>query len=138
MAQLRTTIAQVTTAIELVLGLVLAAGLLVLVAGVQATADQRIRESALLRALGAGRSHILGGVAIEFLALGVMAGVLAVAAAEGAFWALQRFVLELDYFPTPSLWLPTIALAALLIGGMGLWNCRRVVQVAPARVLREV
>lgn len=138
MEQLRTTIGQVTLAIELVLALVLAAGLLVLVAGVQATADQRLRESALLRALGAGRSHILGGVAIEFLALGIMAGVLAVIAAEGAFWALQKFVLRLEYFPTPSLWLPTIALAAILIGGMGLWNCRRVVQVAPATVLREV
>ena len=53
-------------------------------------------------------------------------------------WALQRFVLELDYLPTPKLWIPTIIAAAVLIGGLGLWNCRRVVQVAPAKVLREV
>ncbi|MDP5072232.1 MAG: FtsX-like permease family protein, partial [Congregibacter sp.] len=85
MAQLRSTLGQVSTAIELVLGLVLLAGVLVLIAGVQATADSRLRESALLRALGAGRSHILGSVAIEFLTLGVMAGVLAIAAAEAAF-----------------------------------------------------
>ena len=138
MAQLRQTLAQVSTAIELVLALVLLAGALVLIAGVQASGDSRLRESALLRALGAGRGHILGGVAIEFLALGVMAGVLAVAAAEGAFWALQRCVLDLAYRPSPSLWLPTIAAAALLIGGLGVFNCRRVVRVAPARVLREV
>ena len=67
-----------------------------------------------------------------------LAGLFAVLAAELAFWALQRFVLELDYFPTPALWLPTIVAAALLLGALGLWNCRRVVAVAPARVLREV
>ena len=138
LAQLQSTLSQVSAAIELVLLLVLGAGMLVLIAGVQSTADLRLRESALLRALGAGRGHILGGVAIEFLALGVMAGLLAVVAAEGAFWALQRFVLELDYLPTPKLWIPTIIAAAVLIGGLGLWNCRRVVQVAPAKVLREV
>lgn len=138
MAQLRATLGQVSRAIELVLALVLVAGMLVLVAGVQASADLRLRESALLRALGATRRHILGGVAIEFLTLGALAGLFAVLAAELAFWALQRFVLELDYFPTPALWLPTIAAAALLLGALGLWNCRRVVAVAPARVLREV
>jgi putative ABC transport system permease protein len=138
MAQLRSTLGQVSTAIELVLALVLLAGMLVLVAGVQSTADARLREAALLRALGAGRSHILGAVAVEFLSLGVMAGLLAVLAAESAFWGLQRFVFELDYVPTPSLWLPSLLGAALLIGAMGVWSCRRVVSVAPARVLRDV
>ncbi|EED32778.1 hypothetical protein NOR53_1735 [gamma proteobacterium NOR5-3] len=137
MAQLRSTLSQVSSAIELVLGLVLLAGVLVLIAGVQATADSRLRESALLRALGAGQSHILGAVAIEFLTLGLMAGLLAISAAETAFWALQRFVFELPYTPTPGLWLPTLMAAALLIGGLGLWNCRRVVSVAPAEVLRD-
>jgi putative ABC transport system permease protein len=138
LSQLRSTISQVSTAIELVLSLVLVAGLLVLIAGVQATADLRLRESALLRALGAGRAHILGAVAIEFLVLGAMAGVLAVLSAEAAFWGLQTFALELEYLPTPVFWLPTVIGAALLIGGLGLWNCRRVVAVAPALVLREV
>jgi len=136
--QLRQTLLQVSTAIELVLALVLLAGVLVLIAGVQATADVRLRESALLRALGAGRSHILGGVATEFLALGAMAGVLAIGAAELAFWGLQRFVLDLPYSLTPSLWAPTLLGSALLIGSIGVFNCRRVVRVAPARVLREV
>lgn len=138
MEQLRGTLRQVSTAIELVLILVLLAGVLVLIAGVQSTADLRLRESALLRALGAGRSHILGGVAVEFLALGAMAGVLAAVAGESAFWALQTFVFEFDYKPSPRFWLPTIVGAALLIGTLGLWNCRRVVTVAPVKVLREL
>ncbi|GAB5414503.1 MAG: ABC transporter permease [Congregibacter sp.] len=138
MEQLRSTLGQVSTAIELVLLLVLLAGVLVLIAGVQSTADQRLRESALLRALGAGRSHILGGVAIEFIALGAMAGLLAVIAGEGAFWALQTFVFELAYTASPRFWALTVIGAAALIGGLGLWNCRRVVTVSPVTVLREL
>lgn len=138
MAQLKSTLGQVSAAIEIVLLMVLAAGALVLLAGVQSSGDLRIRESALLRALGASRSHILGGVVIEFLALGLLAGLLAVVAAEMAFWGLQRFVLELEYAPTPGLWLPAILGSALLIGLLGVWSCRRVVRVAPAIVLRDV
>lgn len=138
MAQLRTTLDQVSTAIELVLVMVLGAGALVLLAGVQSSGDVRLRESALLRALGAARGHILGGVLIEFLTLGLLSGVLAVVAAEGAFWGLQTFVLELEYLPTPSLWLPAILGSGVLIAALGLWSCRRVVRVAPAVVLREV
>jgi putative ABC transport system permease protein len=138
MGQLRTTLTQVSRAIELVLGLILGAGVLVLIAGVQSSSDLRLRESALLRALGARRGHILGSVAVEFLALGVMAGLMAVLAAEVAFWALQRFVLELEYAPSPGLWPVTVLASALLIGGLGIYNCRRVVRVAPAVVLREL
>lgn len=138
MAQLRTTLGRVSMAIELVLILVLLAGMLVLVAGVQSSMDLRLRESALLRALGAKRGRILGGVSIEFTALGTMAGILAVITAEGAFWALQRFVFELDYTPSPWLWLPGILGATALIALLGLWSCRRVVNVAPTAVLREL
>ncbi|MEM6606421.1 MAG: FtsX-like permease family protein, partial [Pseudomonadota bacterium] len=138
MDQLRTTIGQVTQAIELVLILVLLAGALVLVAGVQSSTDLRLRESALLRALGARRNHLLGSVAIEFSVMGAMAGLLAVIAGEGAFWALQRFALELEYQPTPTLWPLALGSAVVLITGLGLWSCRRVVAVAPVTVLREV
>lgn len=138
MEQLRTTLTQVSAAVELVLVLVLLAGVLVLVAGVQSSSDQRLRESALLRALGAGRGHILGAVAIEFVTLGLLAGVLAVFSAEVAFWALQRFVMELDYQPSPATWLPAIIAGGALVGLLGLWSCRRVIGVPPARVLREL
>lgn len=138
MAQLRQTLGRVSTAIEVILALVLMAGMLVLVAGVQASLDLRLRESALLRALGAGRKRILGAISIEFTALGVMAGVLAVATAEAALWALQRFVFELDYAPYPELWPLGVLGAAALIAALGLWSCRRVVQVPPSDVLREL
>jgi putative ABC transport system permease protein len=60
----------------------LLAGVVVLLAAVQATRDERRYESAMLRTLGASRRTVLVGVLVEFAAVGVMAGVVAAAAAS--------------------------------------------------------
>ena len=67
---------------ELVLGLVLASGCLVLVASIQASRDQRMAEHALLRTLGAPRALIRGALAAEFALLGAFAGIVATIGAE--------------------------------------------------------
>ena len=137
LSQLRSIVQQVSAAIELVLALILLAGALVLVAGVQAGVDSRLQESALLRSLGARRGLVLGGLAIEFAALGLFAGVLATLGAELSAWVLQTRVLEMAYRPTPWLWPLGLAGSALLIAVLGVWGCRRVVNTPPLAVLRE-
>ncbi|WP_235964829.1 ABC transporter permease [Sediminihaliea albiluteola] len=136
--QVRAIIDQVSAAIELVLAVILAAGALVLVAGVQASVDMRMQESSILRALGAGRRLILGGLAIEFATMGLFAGLLATIAAEFSVFALQVWVMEMSYAPTPWLWPLGIALGVLLITGLGLYSCRKVVSSPPLAVLREL
>jgi putative ABC transport system permease protein len=136
--QIRAIINQVSAAINLVLMVILAAGGLVLVAGVQASVDTRIHESAILRALGARRGLILGGLLIEFATLGLFAGLLATVAAELSVYMLQTRVMDMRYAPTPWLWPIGIALGALVIGGLGVFSCRRVVSTAPVQVLREL
>jgi len=136
--QIRSIVSQVSAAIELVLAVILAAGGLVLVAGVQASVDERMRESAILRALGAGRGLILGGLAIEFAALGLFAGILATFAAEVSVYILQTRVLEMTYSITPQVWPIGIFAGMLLIGGLGVFSCRRVVSSPPVALLREL
>ncbi len=75
--QLRSILAQVTLAVEYVLLLVLAAGMAVLFSGLQATLDERIRQGALLRALGAERKLLVKARRIEFGLLGAVSGLLA-------------------------------------------------------------
>lgn len=136
--QIRTIINQVSAAINLVLVVILAAGGLVLVAGVQASVDARVHESAILRALGAPRRLILGGLLIEFATLGLFAGVLATLAAELSVFILQTLVMDMVYTPTPWLWPIGVFSGALVIGSLGVFSCRRVVSTPPVRVLREL
>lgn len=136
--QVRAIVDQVSAAIELVLAVILAAGSLVLVAGVQASVDARMHESSILRALGARRSLILGGLAIEFAALGLFAGLLATVAAESSVYVLQVWVMEMSYVPSPWLWPIGVALGVVLIAGLGVYSCRKVVSSPPLAVLREL
>jgi putative ABC transport system permease protein len=136
--QIRSIINQVSAAINVVLVVILAAGGLVLVAGVQASVDARMHESAILRALGAPRRLIFGGLLIEFAALGLCAGLLATVAAELSVYFLQSRVMDMHYAPTPWIWPLGILSGALLIGGLGLFCCRKVVSTSPLSVLREL
>ena len=136
--QVRSIVGQVSAAIELVLGVILAAGALVLVAGVQASVDTRMQESAILRALGARRNLVLGGLLIEFATLGFFAGLLATVAAEMSVYILQTWVMDMRYAPSPWVWPLGLFSGAILVGGLGVFSCRRVVSSPPLALLREL
>jgi putative ABC transport system permease protein len=136
--QIRSIIDQVSAAIELVLVVILATGALVLIAGVQASVDERMHESSILRALGAKRQLILGGLLIEFAALGLFAGLLATVAAEISVAILQVTAMDMQYAPSPWLWPLGILSSMVLISALGVFSCRRVVSHPPVTVLREL
>lgn len=136
--QIRSIVSQVSAAIELVLVIILAAGGLVLVAGVQASVDTRMHESAILRALGARRGLILGGLLIEFATLGMFAGFLATVAAELSVYFLQTMAMDMTYAPSPWIWPIGVLSGTLIIGGLGVFSCRKVVSTPPVTVLREL
>ena len=136
--EMRTVIDQVARALELVLAVILLAGALVLISGVRSSLDARLKESALMRALGARSRVVLGTLWIEFLVLGAMAGSLAAAGTEVAAWALQTRVFEMSWAPTPALWWIGPSTGALIVGTLGVWSCRRVVRTPPVTLLREV
>ncbi|MDX1366136.1 ABC transporter permease [Pseudomonas sp.] len=136
LAQLRSILAQVTLAIEFVLLFVLAAGLAVLFAGLQATLDERIRQGALLRALGAERKLLVKARRTEFALLGAISGLLAAIGCELISFLLYRFAFDLTWHVHP--WLLLLPLiGALLVGGAGVLGTRRALNVSPLTVLRE-
>ena len=91
-------------AVQCVFLFTLRAGLVVLLAAVQATRDERRYESAMLRTLGASRSVVFQGVAAEFTVLGLLSGLLAAAGASVAGYFLAREVFDLEYSPDPWVW----------------------------------
>jgi putative ABC transport system permease protein len=136
LAQLRSILAQVTLAIEFVLLFVLAAGLAVLFAGLQATLDERIRQGALLRALGAERKLLIKARRAEFGLLGASSGLLAALGCELISFLLYRFAFDLAWQPHP--WLLLLPLiGALLVGTAGVLGTRRALNISPLTVLRE-
>lgn len=136
LAQLRSILAQVTLAIEYVLLFVLAAGITVLLAGLQATLDERIRQGALLRALGAERKLLISARRAEFGLLGAAAGLLAALGCELVSFLLYRYAFDMSWQPHP--WLLLLPLiGALLIGLAGVLGTRSALNASPLSVLRE-
>ncbi|SEI48363.1 ABC transporter permease [Pseudomonas sp. NFR16] len=134
--QLRSILDQVTLAVQYVLLFVLAAGLAVLFSGLQATLDERIRQGALLRALGANRALLTKARRIEFGLLGAVSGVLAALGCELVSFALYRYAFNLQWHP--HVWLLLLPLVgALLVGGAGVFGTRRALNASPLTVLRE-
>jgi len=138
LAQLRGITDQLALAVELVLVLLLAAGGLVMVASVQAGLNARFQESAILRALGAGRRLVLGSLIAEFALLGLFAGALAALGAEAVAWFVQTRLMELAFRPHPLVWLLGPAAGAVVASLLGVLTCRRVVDTPPVVVLREI
>lgn len=107
-----------------------------LFAGLQSTLDNRIRQGALLRALGAKRQLLKQTQIAEFALLGAMAGGLAAIGCEVISGFLYHFTLKISWHFHPWLLiLPVIG--AVLIGCIGVWGTRRTINSSPLQVLRE-
>jgi putative ABC transport system permease protein len=106
-------------AVQYVFLFTLAAGITVLLAAIQATRDERRYESAMLRTLGASRRTVLLGVAAEFTALGLLAGVLGALGATVAGYFLATRLFNLQYSLDLWVWTVGIVLGVLLVGISG-------------------
>jgi putative ABC transport system permease protein len=137
LAQVRDVIDRASLAVQYVFLFTLAAGITVLLAAIQATRDERRYESAMLRTLGARRRVVLAGVASEFTALGMLAGVLAAIGATVAGWLLATEVFDLEYTIDPWVWVIGLVAGAVIVGGAGTFAARNVINHPPISTLRE-
>jgi putative ABC transport system permease protein len=121
-----------------VLGFSVAAGVLVLLAALAATADERRFEIALLRTLGAHRRQLSAAVLAEFVALGLLAGAIAAIGAGGIGIALAERVFKLEnYWPPAGSLIALIAGAAALVALAGWIGTLRIARTPPMTVLRR-
>ena len=129
---------QVTQAIEAILALILAAALVVMAAVVSATMQDRQREGALLRTLGGRQTLLVRSTMLEFALLGFFAGILGVAAAEAAVWALQFRMFEGEFRWHWQTILPIPLFSALVLALFGRWQLKPVLSVSPMLLLRRL
>ncbi len=135
--QVQTVIDQVIRAVEFLFAFTLAAGLMVLMAAVTATRDDRTREFAIMRALGASRRLLTQVQRAELWGVGMLAGFMASSAAMGVGWAMAHFAFEFNW--TAAWYVP---FAGALAGGLlawaaGWWGLAGVLKQPVAQTLRQ-
>jgi putative ABC transport system permease protein len=135
--QIRDIIDRASLAVQYVFLFTVVAGIVVLLAAVQSTRDERRYESAMLRTLGASRSTVLQGVAAEFSALGFLSGTLAAVGATAVGWLLARRLFSLPFTLDPWVWVLGLVCGTVLVGLSGTLATRRVVGTPPIVTLRD-
>jgi putative ABC transport system permease protein len=135
--QAQEVIDQLINAVQFVFLFALGAGLLVLYSALVATEDERRREAAVMRVYGASRAQVSGSQRTEFLAMGLVAGLLATFGAAAIGELLARRVFELDLPVSPELWIAG-PLAGVLLLSLNAWlSARKVLSASPALTLRD-
>jgi putative ABC transport system permease protein len=135
--QIQNVLDQVIRAVEFLFAFTLMAGLLVLTAAVTSTREERKREFAIMRALGATGRLLSQVQTAELMGVGLLAGFLASLVAELVGWGLARFVFEFEW--TASLWVPAAGAltGALLAWIAGWWGLAEVLRQPVSQTLRQ-
>jgi putative ABC transport system permease protein len=135
--QIREIMDRASLAVQYVFLFTLVAGIVVLLAAVQSTRDERRYESAMLRTLGASRATVLQGVAAEFSALGFLSGTLAAFGATAVGWELAHRLFSLPFDWDPWVWVLGLFCGTILVGVSGTLATRGVVNTPPMVTLRD-
>ncbi len=136
-AQLQSVLDKVSVAIQGLFVFAIMAGAVVLAAALSSSRDERVREAALLRAIGATNRQLAAAQRIELLFIGAMAGLMAAGGASLAAWALSVWVFEFAMQWSLTPWLLGLAVCmpgAWLAGSIVL---RGVLRSPPLLILRS-
>jgi putative ABC transport system permease protein len=137
LAQVQRILDQVVRAVEFLFGFTLAAGLVVLFAAITATREERAREFAVMRAVGAQARLLRQVQRAELAGVGMLAGLLAALVASVVGWSLARFVFNFPWTASP--WVPIEgALAGAVLAMLaGWWGLRDVLRRPVIETLRR-
>ena len=135
-ARIQKVIDNAVLGISVVGGIALLSGVLILIGAVAMTKFQRVYESAILRTLGASTRLLTITLALEYCALGLLAGTIGAAGALGLSWGVTRHVLDIPWRPAPGLLAIGAALTTLLVSVIGVVASADVLRKKPLAALR--
>ncbi len=137
-AQVQQIIARVSGAVEYVFMFTVLAGCVVLFAAIHSTLEQRIRHSALMRALGASRRQLSQANFAEFTGLGLLAGLIAASVATVVASVIASVLFDFSIVFNVSVWLWGVIAGVIIVGAVGFATTRQVLQQPPWQVLRAL
>ena len=112
-------------------------GIIVLIGSVRTSKYQRIKESVLLRTLGAKNKQILKIYALEYLFLGILGSLVGILLALVSSFFLALLVFKEPFIPSLVPFLVFLPGISLLVLAIGLSNIRDVLRSSPLAVLRR-
>ena len=136
LARIQAIVDNAVLAISIVGGIALLSGVLILMGAVAMTKFQRVYEAAILRTLGASTRVLTTMLALEYCALGLLAGSIGAAGALGLSWAVTRHVLDIPWRPQPLLLGAGAVLTMALVGVIGVVASADVLRKKPLGALR--
>lgn len=112
-------------------------GLIVLIGSVLISKLQRIKETVLLKTLGAERARLIKITAIEYTLLGLTASLAGVGIALFATWALAKYSFDINFVPKLIPIAMTVLVVTFSVTLVGTLNIRDILRRSPLEVLRE-
>ncbi|MEW8508063.1 MAG: FtsX-like permease family protein [Candidatus Thiodiazotropha sp.] len=138
MTQVRAIMDRGALAVESVFLFTLAAGLILLYAGIQASHELKVQETAVLRTLGVKRTTLLLSTLLEFALLGGLAGLISAALASAISYSLAQTVFNLPWALDLSMWFSAMLTGALSVSIAGTLASRSLLNTPPLVTMRKV
>ncbi|WP_196140449.1 ABC transporter permease [Aliikangiella sp. G2MR2-5] len=135
--EVQSIIEKVSTAVEIIMIFVVIAGLALLWAAMEQTFDNKYKQSAILRTLGASKSFIAASFRFEYIWLALLSSTMAIAAVELVTYLIYRYAFEIEFQFHWQLWgiLPAATLFLMLLAS---WQgVKRVTEPPPLNLIRQ-
>jgi putative ABC transport system permease protein len=134
--RIQTVVDNIVLAISVVGGIALVSGILILIGAVAMTKFQRVYEAAVLRTLGASTRLLTAMVALEYSALGLLAGLVGAGGALALSWAVTKYLFKIAWRPQPGLLVLGAVLTMALVALVGVLASSEVLRQKPLGALR--
>ena len=114
------------------------AGLIILSGSVASTKYRRLKESALLKVLGARRDKIAVILGTEYATIGVLASVVGVGLSSGLSWAIMKYLVKAPWHPRLDVIIWTLVLSIAFTTITGIISSLDVLKNKPLQTLRQI
>jgi putative ABC transport system permease protein len=114
------------------------AGLIILSGSIASTKHKRLKESAILKILGAKQNRIAGILGVEYATIGVLAGIVGVGLSSGLSWAVMTYLVKAPWHPRLDVMLWTLGLSIVLTALTGIISSLDILKNKPLKTLRQI
>jgi len=134
---LESTVSKLTTLVDFMSGFAIAAGLFILSGSIASTKYRRLRESAVLKILGAQRKTVASILGFEYATLGVIAGLVGILLAQGFSWVVMKYMIKSAWHLQPGVLIWAFCFGVLLTVATGILSSLDVINNKPLKTIRE-